>query len=257
MTPPMYIYRIFHGPGSRARALLNGVPLYDRIVTENVSPAQPITHWLVSGDNTLTVELSPEPRPPNIPGSLTYFEFSVRAVKEGIKIEEVEIFKWIFPNTLKEKELPAVLPLVHSEVFHISADLPEPAYAKATREEFPKEGTPELRAAVFELYDSFASRDAARFEKAMEVKSGEFDRYYELPANSKADAMEQMNAPWIMEPFNEEDLRFERHLDGRLVKVSRESGRPAVGAVHRDEPYLGWGTDFFLTRLDGRWRIYW
>jgi len=249
----MYIYRIFHRPGSRARASINGVLIYDRIVTDNVSPAQPITHWLASGDNTLTFELSPAPLSPLTPYMGAHFGFEVREVKE----EEVVLFAWHYPNSLVEKELPTALPLLHTEVFPISAELPTPAYAKASREEVPEEGTPELRAAVFELYESFALRDAGRFEKAMEVKSGEFDRYYELPPNSKVEAMEQMNAPWIMEPFNEHDLRFERYQDGRLVKVSRASGRPAVRAVHRDEPYLGWGTDFFLTRLDGRWRIYW
>src|SRR5690348_13542489 len=112
MTPPMYIYRIFHRPGSRARALLNGVPLYDRVVTDNVSPAQPMTHWLASGENTLTVELTETPFPSNIPGT-TYFEFSVRAVNEGKAIEEVELFKWIYPKSLRDKELPTALPLVH------------------------------------------------------------------------------------------------------------------------------------------------
>ena len=25
--------------------------------------------------------------------------------------------------------------------------------------------------------------------------------------------------------------------------------------MHRDEPYLGWGADFFMTQVGGRWRI--
>jgi hypothetical protein len=253
MAPPMYIYRILHRPGSRARALINGVPVYDRIVRDNVSPAQPITHWLASGDNTLTFELSPAPRSPNTPYLDAHFAFWVQDEKD----QENKLFVWEYPTSLEAMKLPTLLPLVHNETFHVSAELPEPAYAKASHEEFPEEGTPELRAAVFELYESFASRDAARFEKVMEVKSGEFDRYYTLPPLSKAGALQQMNAPWIMEPFNEHDLRFDRHLDGRLAKVRRASGRAAVRAVHRDEPYLGWGSDFFLTRLDGRWRIYW
>ncbi len=257
MTPPRYIYRIMHRPGARARALINGVPIYDRIVKDNVSPAQPITHWLASGDNTLTFELSPAPLSPNTPYLGAHFTMLIREVKEEEKIEEIDLFAWSYPNSLVDKELPTALPLVHTEVFHVSADLPTPEYAKATREEFPEEGTPELRAAVFELYDAFANRDGARFDKAMEVKYAEFDRYYELPSTAKADAVQEMNAPWIMEPFNEHDLRFERYLDGRLARVYRASGRQAVRAVHRDEPYLGWGTDFFLTRLDGRWRIYW
>jgi hypothetical protein len=30
-----------------------------------------------------------------------------------------------------------------------------------------------------------------------------------------------------------------------------------VRAVHRDEPYLGWGSDFYMTRVDGQWRVFW
>lgn len=255
MTPPMYIYRILHRPGSRARALINGVPIYDRIVKDNVSPAQPITHWLASGDNNLTFELAPAPLSPLTPYLGAHFAFWVQDANAEDK--DSKLFQWDYPRSLQELELPTVLPLVHTSIFHVSADLPTPAYAKASREEFPEEGTPELRAAVYELYDAFASRDAARFESSMEIKSSEFERYYTLDPMSKVEAMQNMNAPWIMEPFNEHDLRFERYLDGRLARVSRASGRPAVRAVHRDEPYLGWGSDFFLTRLDGRWRIYW
>jgi len=253
MASPMYIYRILHRPGSRARALINGVPVYDRIVRDNVAPAQPITHWLMPGDNTLTFDLSPAPKSPLTPYLDAHFEFWIQEDKDQVN----KLFQWVYPTNLQALKLPTQLPLVHNETFHVATDLPTPAYAKATREDFPAEGTPELKAAVFELYDSFASRDAARFEKVMEVKSGEFDRYYTLPPNSKAEAMQNLNAPWVMEPFDEHDLRFERYLDGRLARVSRASGKPAVRAVHRNEPYLGWGSDFFLTRLDGRWRIYW
>jgi len=39
--------------------------------------------------------------------------------------------------------------------------------------------------------------------------------------------------------------------------VRRASGKPAVQATHRDDPYLSWGSDFYMTRQDGRWRIFW
>jgi hypothetical protein len=253
MTPPMYIYRIMHRPGSRARALINGVPVYDRIVKNNVSPAQPITHWLASGDNTLTFEMAPAPLSPLTPYMGPHFEFWIQDDKD----QDNKLFLWKYPTSLEDKQLPTQLPLVQSEVFHVSADLPEPAYMKATKEDFPVEGTPAMRAAVYELYDAFASKDGARYDQVMDVKYSEFDRYYTLPSTTKAEAIEQMNAPWDLEPFDEQDLRFDRYLDGRLVWVRRESGRLAVRAVNRDEPYLGWGTDFFITRLDGRWRIYW
>jgi hypothetical protein len=253
MAQPMYIYRIFHRPASRARALVNGIPIYDRVVDQNVSPAGPITHWLASGENTFTFELSPSPRSPLTPSMGPHFGFLVQLDSD----QDNALFRWEYPSSLSALGLPTALPLVHTATFHVHDDLPAAAFRRATPEEFPEEGTAEQRAAVFELHDAFGSRDAARFESAMQLKVSEFEKFYGPQPLSKAQAMQQMNAPWVMQPFDEHDLRFDRYADGRLARVRRASGKPAVRAVHRDEPVFGWGSDFFMTRLDGRWRIYW
>ena len=107
------------------------------------------------------------------------------------------------------------------------------------------------------LLDAFATRDAARFEAAMQLKAEEHDRFYEPQPATKAEAMQRVNAPWVMEPFDAEDLRFDRQAGGRVAFVRRATGKPAVRAVHRDEPYLGWGSNFYMTCIDGRWRVLW
>ncbi|MDI1446891.1 hypothetical protein [Polyangium sp. 6x1] len=257
MAHPNYVYRILHRPGSRARALLNGIPLYDRVVTQNVAPSQPVTHWLVNGENTITVELSPAPRSPNTPSMGAHFALLILNAEDLEKKVENPVFTWEYPTSLQGLGLPLELPLVGGGVLHIPHDVPEPAYRRALPEAFPEEGTPEQRATVLELYDAFASRDAARFESAMQLKVSEFERFYGPQPLSRVQALQRLNSPWVMEPFDAHDLRFDRYADGRVAYARRASGKPAVRAVNRDEPYLGWGSNFFMTRLDGRWRIFW
>ncbi|MDI1480998.1 hypothetical protein [Polyangium sp. y55x31] len=252
MAHTNYLYRILHRPASHARALINGIPIYDRIVPDNVAPIGPVTHWLVRGENTITVELSPSPRSPLTPDLGPHFEISVRLAEDLDRA----VFTWDYPKSVAALGLPIELPLVGGGVLRIDDDLPDPVYRRGSREEFPAEGTVDQRAAVQELYDAFATRDAGRFEAAMDLKVSEFERYYGPQPLSRAEAMKRMNEPWIMEPFDAHDLRFDRYADGRVAYVRRASGKPAVRAQHRDEPTLGWGSNFYMTRLDGRWRIF-
>jgi hypothetical protein len=253
MAHENYVYRILHRPASRARALINGVPIYDRVVEKNVAPSGPITHWLRRGENVITVELYPTPRSPLTPLLDAHFGIAILPAEDLDR----KVFVWEYPDSLVEAKLPTELPLVHAGIFTVTQDLPVPAYLRASAEDFPVEGTPAQHAAVAELHQAFAGRDAAGFQSAMDLKITEFDRFYGPQPGARADALARMNEPWVMEPFDAEDLRFDRYLDGRLAFVRRASGKPAVRAVHRDEPYLGWGQDFFMTRLDGRWRIFW
>lgn len=253
MAHPNYLARILHRPASRARVLLNGIPLYDRTPDKNVAPITPITQWLVQGENTVTIELFPAPVSPLTPFLGPHFQMAIMPADD----QDSRVFAWEYPDTLKDAGLPTELPLVFPGLLRIEHALPEASYRRATPEDFPIEGTPEQRAAVFELYDAFGSRDPARFEAAMALKVSEFERFYGPQPLSRVDALSRMNQPWVMDPFDEHDLRFERYEGGRVAYARRFSGRPAVRAVHQDEPYFGWGSDLFMTRLDGRWRIFW
>ena len=253
MAHTNYVYRILHRPASHARVLINGVMVYDREPDKNITPLAPMTHWLVKGDNAITIELEPRPPSPLTPYMGPHFAMMV-ALRDNL--DDVR-YRWEFPDDVATLGLEPKLPWVHPGVFRVEEDLPTPIYLRGSREEFPVEGTPEQHQAVKELYDAFATRDAAGFEAAMELKESEFARFYEPHPLAKAEAMRRLNAPWVMDPFDEADLRFDRYADGRVAHVRRASGRPAVRAVHRDEPYLGWGANFYMTRLDGRWRIFW
>ena len=248
-----YAYRILHRPASYARALVNGIPIYSRVVDKNVAPSGLITHWLAPGENTITVELAPAPRSPLTPLLGPHFAMIVLPADDLDR----QVFHWEYPDSLLAAASPVELPLAHVGVLHVAHELPVPAYRRGSPEDFPVEGTPAQRAAVAELYEAFATSDAARFESAMELKTTEFARFYGPQPLAAAEAVQRLGAPWQMEPFDAEDLRFDRYLDGRVAHVRRASGRPAVRAVNRDDPRFGWGTDFYMTRVDGRWRIFW
>ena len=248
-----YVYRILHRPASYARALINGIPVYERAPDRNVAPMQPITHWLVTGENSIVIELTEAPPSPLAPNMTPHFAMMIMRAEN---LDDPR-FRWEYPDSIARLGLEPRLPWAHEGVFVPEGELPPPVFLDSPREEFPIEGTPEQHLAVAELYEAFATRDAARFEAAMDLKFSQFERYYGPQPLSKHDAIQRMNAPWIMEPFDAQDLRFERHADGRVAYVRRASGKPAVRATHRDEPYLGWGSDFYMTRQDGRWRIFW
>jgi hypothetical protein len=252
MTHVNYVYEIAHRPASHARVLLNGVPLYDRSQEiKNVAPRGPVTHWLVPGENVVSIELTERPRSPLMPYMGPHFSMSIASVEDG-----AQLFGWEYPDSVAAAGLEPVLPWVHTWAFTPPGELPQPVFLRGSPEEFPPEGTPAQRAAVAELYEAFATADKARFSEAMDLKFTEFERYYGPQPRARADSVSKLGDAWVMEPFDPDDLRFERYQDGRVAYVKRASGKPAVRATHRDEPYLGWGADLFLTRLDGRWRVF-
>lgn len=253
MSYTKYLSRILHRPASHARVLINGIGIYDREPKANVGPMTMITHWLIKGENLITIELLPAPRSPHTPYMDAWLAMQIVTAAD----QDTALWRWTFPDDVAVLGLPIELPRLHEGILLVTEDLPPAAWLKATPEEFPPEGTAAQREAVRELYDAFASRDPVRFESVMELKASEHDRFYGPQPLAKAEAMQRMNAPWIMEPFDEADLRFDRYAGGRVAFARRASGKPAVRAVHRDEPYLGWGTDFYMTRIDGRWRVLW
>jgi hypothetical protein len=253
MAQRTYICRILHRPASHARVMINGVGVYDRAPEKNIGPTFTISHWLRKGENLISVDVLPAPRSPQTP----YMDAWLRVQILTADDQDNPLWQWELPDTVPTLGVPIALPYLYEGVFLVPEDMPEPAYLRATPEEFPPEGTPAQHAAVRELHDAFASKDPARFEAVMELKAETHDRFYGPQPLAKAEAMQRINAPWIMDPFDTTDLRFDRYAGGRVALVRRASGRPPVRAVHRDEPYLGWGSNFYMTRIDGRWRVLW
>src|SRR5262249_49089111 len=176
MAKIAYLNRTLQRPASRARVMINGVGVYDRAPKDKIiGPVAPINHWLIKGENIITIELTPEPRSPLTPYMDAWFKMQIVTSEDQDRV----LWQWEYPDDVLSLGLPIDLPRVHEGVFVVVDDLPAPAYFKGTPEEFPVEGTPAQHDAVRELYDAFGTRDAARFEAAMELKATEFDRFYE------------------------------------------------------------------------------
>lgn len=249
MSKVHYTYRVHHRPGSHALVRLNGLPLYDRSPDDLVSPTGPITHALVPGENTLSIVLLDAPAA-DVPNNLAVILARLEPQAP------VDIWSWDYPLSVRVDGVNPPLPITEEYTFIPQGDPPPPVYMEAPEAMFPNEGTPEQHAAVRELYDAFASKDHDRFLDAMSVRMGEFDRAYGPNPAIVKESAQAIHEPWIMEPWNPQELRFERWLDGKVAFVRRLGGKEAIGAVHRDEPFRSWGGNVFITQVGGRWRVF-
>ncbi len=246
-----YTYRIHHRPGSHALVRLNGLPVYDRTPDDLVSPTEPITHALVPGENTIQVDLLDAPADPS---GATHFMLIIARLDRP---DPVDVLRWEFPNDVRVGGVFPDLPWSEEFTFTPQGDPPPPpVYLAAPEAMFPNEGTPDQVRAVKDFYDGFASKDGGAFLDAMRVRMAEYDRAYGENPKLRQDSVTALQEPWVMDPWNPEDLRFERWLDGRVAFVRRLSGKPAVHAVHRDEPFRQWGADLFITQVGGHWRVF-
>lgn len=252
-----YYYIVRQMPGLALRLSLNDVPFYRRAVTYNLATNGPVNHALVRGENTVLMEFFSAPENPDTPGARVVLDFEVLEEKDDVKIHES---KWPY---LLEKYKPEdrKLPFVHRDKFNLDADLPPPIWESAPRDAFPPEGTPEQLDAVYELWDAYRRQDVGAFLSATEIKLAEHQKYYgAMPELAPAEAARTYGAklkePWDVAPFVAEDLVFESWADNRVAYVTRKDGGHALLATHKTDPKQRWRADLYLTRVDGRWRIF-
>jgi hypothetical protein len=143
MSHTKYLSRILHRPASHARVFINGIGIYDREPRANVGPMTMISHWLVKGENLITIELLPAPRSPHTPYMDAWFVMQVVTADD----QDRALWRWAFPDDVSVLGLPIELPRLHEGVLLVTEDLPQPAWLKATPEEFPPEGRPARRGA--------------------------------------------------------------------------------------------------------------
>lgn len=247
-----YTWRVHHRPGSHALVRLNGLPLYDRTVDDLTSPTGPITHALLPGENKIEITLlDGPPDPTGVPTNLAFILARLE------RPDPVDVWTFEFPRTLQESGVAPTMPWVEEFVFTPQgAPPPLPTYTESPPSMFPNEGSPGQHQALRELYDAFAGKDGDAFQEAMRIRMDEFERAYGENPQLRAESVQALQEPWIMDPWNPEELRFERWLDGRVAFARRLSGKPAIQAIHRDDPFRSWGADFFLCQVNGRWRVF-
>lgn len=248
-----YACRIVHRPPCGARVSFNGIPFYESTPDKIVGRTSPVSHTFVPGENRIAIEIWPAPKLLEAPSLESRIQVMILTLDD-----EKPIWNWEYPFSPREAGLEPTLPWAHADVFTPSGEIPEPVYFRATPEEFPREGTDEQRAAVDELRSSFEAKDFPRFSDAMALRQHEWGRYYgkDFDPTGPARAREALKEPWNVDPLAPEDLLFERYENGRVARVRRISGRPAIHAQHAVTPQLEWGSDIFITRVDGRWQMF-
>ncbi|MFT3764722.1 MAG: nuclear transport factor 2 family protein [Minicystis sp.] len=245
-----YFYRIYHGPDTRIRVLMNDVPFYQRAPQAlAITHTNGANHLVVPGDNTITLELYEAP---------THLPVIVEVTIDNNHDSPVVRLDWpaLWEGLPAES---AVLPFVFTAPFRAGGVSYKPAYLNAPRSNFGPEGTHELRQAVRDFHDAVSRGDTDAFLRLMELKSSEGMRAYEgASAFSMGAASQEIGAYFAkgpqVRPLDMRDLVFESRLDGRVAYVTRADWGPAIEAATPDgQRFLA---DLWLTRHDGEWKIF-
>jgi hypothetical protein len=256
---PSYLVLVGHGTGVGARVLINDLPIFRGFGQENMTVTQAANHLLLPGDNTMTMELFPAPRPAHAPSIEGPVVFTLRLdVEEGTILHRV---RW--PDDMWEM-LPddeRVLPFAHTSRFVVDERLGRPVYWDKPPVDFPLEGNPALHAAVTEFISALQKSDVDAFMDVNSLKLAERQRAnHDRPELATGDQKKKLVAyfskKWLMRPTSMDDLVFENRAGGRVAYVTRKDGGRAVEAVAADDPTETFAVDLFLTRHEGRWRVF-
>lgn len=256
---PSYLVQVSHGTGVGARVLLNDLPIYKGFGQENITVTQFANHLLLPGDNTMTMDLFPAPRPAHAPSIEGPVVFTLRLdVEEGTILHRVRWPDDMFEMLPDDKR---VLPFSHTTRFAVDERIVRPIYWDKPPVDFPLEGNPALHAAVAEYVAALQKADVDAFMEVNSLKLAERQRANgdrpELAAGEQRKKLvAYLSKTWIVRPTSMEELVFENRAGGRVAYVTRADGGRAVEAVAADDPTETFAVDLFLTRHDGRWRVF-
>lgn len=252
MAPTPYYYLINHGPPTRLRALMNGVPFYR---CEPESEAEGATHTaaanglLVPGENVLSLDV------------LEADTFYSIIVEMTIAFDHKSpVFRVDWPKLWKAyADEEKVIPFTHQVRFEATGVRFTPAYLRAPRAEFDHRGTPALREAVARYHDTIARNDVDAFMHENAFKIAEADRAFEghpafAPGPLREAMRERFQAGVTARPLDLDALQFESYAEGRVAYVVRADGGPALEAECTNDDAMR--TDLWLTQIDGQWRVF-
>jgi len=247
-----YAYRLYHGPSSRVRVLLNGVPVYHCLASsdgEAPSITAQATHLLVPGLNTFRFEVWSAPD--NMTG---YFDL------EEVAPEKRSIFRHEYPAPYEEwgKVPIPVRPTVQLGEFVADGVVVTPPWEDAEPVgEVPPHGNDELHLAAQSFHHALATKDAGKAVDLLQEKIRHMERVYpDHDAGGRhALRMFQEGLPTTrFRPYVPEELAFASYKDGRVVHVTRALGGHAIEGKGNDVD--GFQTDLWLTKKHGAWRIF-
>ncbi len=252
--PTRMYWLVKHPPGHAVSITINDIPFYRRWSDCHEAPNGPFNHFLVEGENTVSLTMV-EPDPPPI----VTFRFAFAVLRHS---DDAPLFAIQYPRFLRDlPEGEQRLPANYRTTFRFDEPSPRPCWLDAPKTDFPIEGTPELRAAVTALHDAHRRADADAFFQLCDLKCTELQRYYGprddlVPEKAKAIWAPIMAEPWDLDPLDWNEITFERRGGGRTAYVSRKEGKPALFARHKTDPTRTWEANLHLTFLGGQWRVF-
>jgi hypothetical protein len=263
MKATRYSFTLAHGPLLTVRATLGDLPFYRGRGAESAALTGPANHLLVPGDNVLTLELDAPSgavaaalaeAPPNLSFALRVDDEADTLVHA---VSAVDLWAELPPEKRK-------LPWKHVSRFHADTRLVRPTCAESPRARFTRDGTPEQKEAVREIYRAFESGDAQAFLRAIKAELDERQRAYPgVPELSAARRREKIAArfakKWRIRPIdlrNLKELSFESRMEGRVAFVTRRDGGAAIEAVAVGDASNRVEMDLLLMKKGSAWRVF-
>ncbi len=263
MNATRYSFSLVHGPLLTVRATLGDLPFYRGRGGERASLTGPANHLLSPGDNVLTLDLEApsSAAAAALAAAPPHLTFTLRVDDEADTrvhaVSAAEIWAELRPEQRK-------LPWKHVSCFHADTRLVRPVCAESPRARFTRDGTPEQKEAVREIYRAFESGDAQAFLRAIKLELEEKQRAYpdvaELSVTRRREKIAARFAKkWRIRPIDLRSLRelsFESRLEGRVAFVTRRDGGPAIEAVAAGDASNRVEMDLLLMRKGSAWRVF-
>ena len=260
--PNFLFYSVNVKADAWARAYLNDLPLHAQNAPGVDSHSSSINYMLLNGENTLTVEVLAAPEH-NEPGAVSvHFYTVIDPTTRPMKIATEHRFS--FPEALNTGDKPRDrrVPFFHESRFTFDTGGFSPIWVAAEpEEEVDCRGTPELRAAVTELYESVERLDVDRFLDLSELRLSEYERAHQGVTQARADMRrdalrELFSFKPRLPPLDMAELHFSSRANGRVVHVSRAGGGHVLNAPAELDPRRRLKADLLYTRHLGAWRIW-
>jgi hypothetical protein len=253
-----YACRLRQGPKTIARVTLNDLPFVRDPSAAFRDTARPCSHFLVPGENWLTLEVWEGPPSPDSP---------LHQGPVDVMIQEIETERTLariawpaFAISAGQKLEALEMPFVYTTKFEVPEEHPKPRYDGLPKEAIPEEGTVDLLDAVARLRESLASRNAKAFVGENALKLEEQRRYYGDSRDFDADGLvaayeRRFQDPLDVQSVEPDELRFEGRAKNRVAYVTRKDGRPTISARGVLDPGQSYELDPLFVRHDGRWTL--
>jgi hypothetical protein len=257
-TRILYHLVVAQGPNVRGRVYFNDLPVYDDPPTPNhQSTTLQVNNFLIPGENEIRIEVDTM----GDPASNMFWADVYHDVDETQKPVRYHSLRW--PDAIAElpHPPPAPVPFAWQHLFLVEETHPKPLYADVPPEQFPREGTEELRAAVKEIHDALAERDAAKLAELTQFEAHDSDRYFLARApTTRAERQETFGSslaePWDVPKWDPERLVFTPRCGGRLVHATGTDGEHAIRGAAVQRPEAKFLMNPILVRHQGRWQLY-